>query len=265
MANKYPFWKPFLVLSAIGLIGVLSLLWQLLPQLDQTLAALPEAPDLPVSLLVILSLLQSAILVLVAVAIGCLTAPRVGLVSLIYEKSAYGTEVLTRLKQHLGRAAILGLAFAVVAVLFDLMVMPFAGSEISNIDAGESGLLGQLGLGLLYGGITEELLLRWGVMSLLVWLGWKLFQRSAGKPGPVLIWSCNIIAAILFGLGHLPALAAVVPLTTVLVLRTVFLNALGGVVFGWLFWRHSLEVAMVAHAFTHIGFFVIRVIAIYLL
>ncbi len=265
MANKYPFWKPFLVLSAIGLIGVLSLLWQLLPQLDQTLAMLPEEPELPVSLLVILSLLQSAILVLVAVAIGCLTAPRVGLVSLLYEKSAYGAEVLTRFKKQLTRAVVIGLLFALFAVVFDLIVMPFAGSAISNIDAGDSSLLGQLGLGLLYGGITEELLLRWGIMSLLVWLGWKIFNRSAGKPAPALIWTCNIIAAVLFGLGHLPALAAIAPLTTVLVLRTVFLNAIGGVAFGWLFWRHSLEAAMTAHAFTHIGFFIIRVIFIFIL
>jgi hypothetical protein len=38
----------------------------------------------------------------------------------------------------------------------------------------------------------------------------------------------------------------------------VLLNALGGVLFGWLFWRRSLEAAMVAHATTHVGFFIIN-------
>jgi membrane protease YdiL (CAAX protease family) len=40
--------------------------------------------------------------------------------------------------------------------------------------------------------------------------------------------------------------------------RTVLLNALGGVLFGWLFWRRSLEVAMVAHAAFHVGLFVLN-------
>lgn len=34
---------------------------------------------------------------------------------------------------------------------------------------------------------------------------------------------------------------------------------LGGVVFGWLYWRRSLETAMVAHATVHVGFFIINV------
>jgi hypothetical protein len=37
---------------------------------------------------------------------------------------------------------------------------------------------------LLFGGITEELLLRWGVMTLLVWLWWRLLQKGKGKHTP---------------------------------------------------------------------------------
>ena len=29
-------------------------------------------------------------------------------------------------------------------------------------------------------------------------------------------------------------------------------NTLAGLVFGWLFWRHGLEAAMVAHALAHV-------------
>jgi hypothetical protein len=46
----------------------------------------------------------------------------------------------------------------------------------------------------------------------------------------------------------------VVSLTPIVVIRTVLLNALGRVVFGWLFWRRSLEAAMVAHGSVHIVF-----------
>jgi membrane protease YdiL (CAAX protease family) len=36
------------------------------------------------------------------------------------------------------------------------------------------------------------------------------------------------------------------------VARTVLLNAVVGVLFGWLYWRRSLEAAMVAHAAFHL-------------
>jgi membrane protease YdiL (CAAX protease family) len=38
----------------------------------------------------------------------------------------------------------------------------------------------------------------------------------------------------------------------------VALNAIGGIVFGWLYWRRSLEAAMVAHASAHVGFAMLR-------
>jgi hypothetical protein len=38
-----------------------------------------------------------------------------------------------------------------------------------------------------------------------------------------------------FGLGHLPTAALIVPLTTLVVIRIVLLNALGGIIFGWLY------------------------------
>jgi membrane protease YdiL (CAAX protease family) len=65
-----------------------------------------------------------------------------------------------------------------------------------------------------------------------------------------------VLSAILFGVGHLPALAATYPLTGPLVLRTVALNALVGIGLGWLFWRHSLETGMMAHASFHVALLV---------
>lgn len=36
--------------------------------------------------------------------------------------------------------------------------------------------------------------------------------------------------------------------------QIVLLNSVGGVVFGWLYWRRSLEAAMMAHAATQVVF-----------
>lgn len=49
-----------------------------------------------------------------------------------------------------------------------------------------------------------------------------------------------------FGAGHLPAVVALAPLTTVVVVRALLLNGIAGVSFGWLYWRRGLLAAMVA-------------------
>jgi len=266
MREKHDFWKSFLILLAVGLIGVLTLPIAILPSLARVQQIQPELLQLPIPLLVILSLLQPAMLLAIAVAIGCLLAPRTGLVSLLAEKMTRHTPVWPRLSSTVPQSAALGLLLAALITLLDRLFLPFMGAEFQSLVSAEGNPYLQLLLGLLYGGITEELLLRWGLMSLFVWLGCLLAKRiskqsaTVCQPTSVIAWSAIVLAAILFGLGHLPALAASVTLTTPIILRTVLLNALGGLVFGWLFWRKNLESAMIAHAMTHVGFFIIGMI-----
>jgi membrane protease YdiL (CAAX protease family) len=61
-----------------------------------------------------------------------------------------------------------------------------------------------------------------------------------------------VLVAVLFGLGHLPATSAITPLTTMLVLRAVVLNGIAGIAFGYLYWRHGLEAAMIGHMGAHL-------------
>jgi membrane protease YdiL (CAAX protease family) len=95
-------------------------------------------------------------------------------------------------------------------------------------------------------------------MSLLLWILWRVLQRGRVPVHPVLVWTAIILAAVLFGVGHLPAMAGMVDLTPLIIFRTILLNALGGILFGWLYWRRNLETAMVAHAAGHVGFFLIN-------
>lgn len=119
--------------------------------------------------------------------------------------------------------------------------------------------------GVVYGGVTEELLTRLFLMSLLAWgLGFA-WKAPGGLPAAGAFWGAIVIAALLFGALHLPATAAIAPLTPMLVLRALLLNGVAGVVFGFLFWRHGLEAAMLAHASAHLvlqgpGFVLIRAV-----
>jgi membrane protease YdiL (CAAX protease family) len=71
------------------------------------------------------------------------------------------------------------------------------------------------------------------------------------------LWIANILAAIVFGLGHLPAASLILPLTTLVVIRIILLNSIGGIIFGWLYQTRGLESAMLTHFSTDIVLHVI--------
>lgn len=105
----------------------------------------------------------------------------------------------------------------------------------------------------LYGGVIEEVMLRLFMMSLLAWLGWKLLFRQAEKAPTAIIIAANIIAALLFAAGHLPATQMLFgTLTPLLLLRCFLLNGGFGLLFGWLYRKHGIQYAMLGHATAHI-------------
>jgi membrane protease YdiL (CAAX protease family) len=98
-----------------------------------------------------------------------------------------------------------------------------------------------------YGGIAEEVLLRLFLVSLFVWITLKIKKTKDGHPAIFGIWLSIILAAIIFGLGHLPATSQITALTGTVVIRAIVLNGIGGIIFGWLYWKKGLESAMIAH------------------
>jgi hypothetical protein len=229
--------------AAAGMLGLLSLLLQPVPAglLDQVpaLAALP--PLLQRALL----LANPLLLLGVAVLVGAALAHRVGLRSVLA-----GTAVSAGLSRTLAGAAaggfVLGLALAAV----DAAIAPHLGQAWQQRVAAAPDGAAPLVMGLLYGGVAEEVMLRWGAMSLLAWL----LLRPAGprRLAPAMVLAM-VLAAALFGAAHLPALAAEVEPNPALVARTLLLNGAAGLLYGWLFWRRHLEAAMAAHAATHLG------------
>jgi len=109
--------------------------------------------------------------------------------------------------------------------------------------------------GILYGGVVEEVLMRLFLMSLFVFTLWKVFARKCDVeqiPQSIFI-AANILAAALFAAGHLPANAGIFgTLTPTVIFRCFLLNGGPGVLFGWLYYKHGIQYAMLAHAGTHI-------------
>jgi membrane protease YdiL (CAAX protease family) len=189
----------------------------------------------------------------VAIWVGLSFARPAGLGLPLLEARLQGKQISEDLRRILPISVILGVILALLIIALDIFVFQpvlvaqfsgtaFAADQPALKPAAWKGFLASF-----YGGINEEILLRLCVMSFLVWLGRFVSKTPDGRPTLAVIWIANILAAVLFGLGHLPATAAAVPLTPLIVARAIVLNGIGGVGFGYLYSKHGLESAMISH------------------
>lgn len=245
----------FVILWLAGLAGVLSFL---LVDLDALIAISPipagtEIPPIPV--LKLLSLIQQAIILSVAVLVGVVLASKVGLSSPVAEAAASGGDSVSAFKPQIIPGIIGGLAGGVSLILIAAVLKPFLSPEVLA-RLGEYGKILPLPTRLLYGGIIEELLLRWGLMTLLVWMAWRLFQKGRGQPKPAFFVSSILVSSLVFAIGHLPIAFMLFPeLTLALTLFVIVANSAFGLIAGYLYWKKGLESAMIAHALTHVVMF----------
>ena len=239
----------FWPLVAAGLLGVLALPLTFPPSLDESLRA--AAPGMAPGVLKALTLIQPALLLAAGAAIGAALAHRLGLTSHLA-----GVNVRRHLLHELPLAIAGGLIVGAVIVVVDRTVFQggAAGQPASLRNIGEA-----LASGVLYGGITEEVMMRWGLLSLVAWAMLKLARRPLAAEAPVIYMLAIVVVAVVFAAAHLPAAAVVAPLDAPFVTRILVLNSIAGVVYGALFWQRSLEAAMAAHMATHVAFTVARV------
>ncbi len=103
-----------------------------------------------------------------------------------------------------------------------------------------------------YGAIIEEVMLRLFWMSLIAFILYKLFGKKHDKPTVTILIVANVIAALLFAAGHLPATAQLLGLTPMIIVRCFLLNGGLGLLFGWLYRKYGLRYSMIAHGGCHI-------------
>ncbi|MFQ4138056.1 CPBP family intramembrane glutamic endopeptidase [Nodosilinea sp. PGN35] len=228
----------FGLLWLAGMAGVISLVLVPLP-------LLPEGAP-PVAVVRLLVLVQPTVLLSVAVLIGVLLTHRLGLRAPGAEALAAGRSwrqaMVPQLLPGVVGGLISGALLTAIALLSRPLLPPAYGA------AEPTPLLVRF----LYGGITEEILIRWGLMTLLLWLGWRFGQQRQGKPQTQWVVVAIVVSSLGFAVAHLPAAIALgLPLTPALVGFLLIQNALFAVVAGYLFWRYGLESAMIAHLTVH--------------
>lgn len=230
----------FLALWLGGLVALLSLLAVPLEQIQPA-----QLHFTPLQFRLV-SLVNPVLLLTLLVALGCWLASKVGLDAPVVRALVERRSAWPALKPQLLPALAVGAVVAAILLAYARVTAPwFAGVPHADLPMP---LLPKL----LYGGVVEELLTRWGLLSLFVWTAWK----AAGSPAPVPGWvyaAGALAAALLFAAGHLPLLFLLTGHPPAKLIWAVIVgNAVPGLLFAWAFRRYGLEAAMLAHALAHL-------------
>ena len=225
------------LLVASAAAGYLAALPALMPILSAALAKRAVAVPLPVVLAA--QGLQLMLLVALAAWAGVALSPRVGLDAPWLRSLAQGDPAPRGFGRTAGEALLIGTLATALTLGALLAVRPWAPEGLWKTSGAQGFRAGASSA--FYGGIVEELLLRWGVLTALLALAQKLGMKDG-------FWAANILAALLFGLGHLPAALSLFPASPGLFVHVLLGNSVAGLFFGWIFRRRGLEAAMIAHA-----------------
>lgn len=180
-------------------------------------------------------------LLVVASVIGAWSSQRTGLSSAILLGSPMRLRGLV-----LGMLS--GILMGASIALFDHALAPWWAAE-GVLSLRENRDAATLALGILYGGLTEEVIFRWGVLSVFA-LGFLSFlsRRTA-------LIVAAFLSALIFSLAHLPAALLDAEIWSEgLIIRTLLWNGLIGAALAFALIRVGLEAAILTHVGLHIGF-----------
>lgn len=243
-----------LFLIFISIPGLLSLLPKLHTTYNTIIAQQPER-IIDYNKFLIFTLLQSFIFVFISIWLGHWATQKINWQD--YTLNAITTKNKLMLQYALHSQILPSLLYSIPASFFFvatlyIILFPLLDHNlvIQMNDFSKHSII----MRIFYGGIVEEILLRWNILSLLVLCGMKCLNHHTN----LVWWSAIVLSALAFGCGHLPIYFATTlnpTITTVLII--IFANSIAGIFFGWIFKNFGLISAMIAHMLFHITWFLI--------
>jgi hypothetical protein len=201
--------------------------------------------SIPLPLIVLIGAAQNVILLGLFVGIGLLLARKLGFGVPLLQSALYHEPWLIKPRESFVPGALAGLAVGLILLVPILLAAPYL-PGLPFVSAARAPVWKRVLVGF-YGGIDEEVIARLFLLSLVAWIGMKVFRKQQTKLSPGVFWLSNVIVAILFGLGHLPSAAMVMTITPFVIFLALVLNGIAAVTFGYLYRKRGLEAAMIAH------------------
>lgn len=233
--NKY--WKTLVFFAIVGLVGGFFTGLYLLDGYPEEIREQVYAEGLNDVLVGAVTAIQSAGYGLVLGALGILLAKNVGL---------WKDERRIERKPLVYTVAV-SLAGGAALILPDILFFGKYSEVIAESYAVKPSLTYFIAT-VTYGAVIEEVMLRLFWMSLVAFILKKLLKKEENW----MFILANVIAAVLFAAGHLPATAMMIGTTPMIIFRCFLLNGGFGLLFGWLYRKYGLRYAMLAHGGCHI-------------
>ncbi len=194
------------------------------------------------------AILPTVLLSGIAVGVGTLLAPEVGLHAPFFEAVVGGTSIAPALADQLPMGVLFGViaTAGALALYYGLFRGQLDPADVLRMERArlQVGMVARV----LQGGIVEEVIFRWGALALFAWLG-----SALGAGSTLGMWFGIIMAGLVFGLAHLPgAVALGMRRSGALFGTAVVVNLWLGIICGWLVWRYGLLAAMLAHGLVHV-------------
>ncbi len=235
------YWKTILFFAIIGLIGGFFVG---IYQLDSFPAEIQQQvydQGVTKTMLGLVSAVQSAGFGIVLGTLGILLGKKTGL----------WKDEKTLTKKPLTVSLIIAVIGGLIMILSDVLFFGQCSQAIMDSYAVKPTIPYLIAM-VTYGGVIEEVMLRLFAMSLVAFILHKLFGKKNDKPATAIFIASNIITALLFAAGHLPATFILLGNSPLIIFRCFLLNGGLGLLFGYLYRKYGLRYAMIAHAGCHI-------------
>ncbi|RXZ78858.1 CPBP family intramembrane metalloprotease [Paenibacillaceae bacterium] len=198
--------------------------------------------------LMLLLIGQTLVIVALSAAAGIYFGAKIGIVDIFLAGLSHGTADWT----DFGRQVRVGTIAGVICTAGWLM--SYYGFIRSRTDR-ESVLISEklrqtvgLSTRITSGGITEEIIFRWGLLSFVMWLISLVVSSLAAA-----FWIAIVITGVLFGLAHLPGLIEKGCKPSPMLISSAIIGNLWVAIFcGYLLWQYGLIAAIIVHILFHI-------------
>lgn len=235
-------WPLIVVLFCLSIPGVFIAMTRLIYFL------LPDNTELVKKKASRLVIFQALFTVLAMSFAGAVLSVRTGLSDPVLVPLLQGKEVLNTFLDSLLPTFIYAVVcFIVFCVLYYGIVRSILDEQSLEIMAKLRAALKPDGL-ILYGGVVEEIIGRWGLMNLVAFFA-LLFTKQMSN---AVIYASIIISGLLFVIGQLPIyIAAGCNSYRRLIYSVVLLSMCQSIFFGIVFWQYGLLSAIIAHVLFH--------------